>query len=105
MKIKDIDADDIRDLPILESASSFGDSRIKYISFNHNKYPYIIAYEYEESSTNFLYKLNWVPEEQNTYTNSVSLRLEYPKGLKVNIKDLTKSFNLYEFETKKIRNS
>jgi hypothetical protein len=101
VKIKDIDADDIRDLPILESASSFGDSRIKYISFNHNKYPYIIAYEYEESSTNFLYKLNWTPEEQNTYTNSVSLRLEYPKGLKVNIKDLTKSFNLNEFETKK----
>ncbi len=100
VKIKDIDADDIRDLPILDSASSFDDSRVKYISFNHNIYPYIVAYEYQESSTNFLYRLNWIPEEKNVYTNSVSLRLEYPKGLKVNIRDLTENFNLHEFETK-----
>jgi len=90
VKIKDLDSEDISDFPISRSASSFGESRVKLVSLNHNTYPYIIEYQYEETSSNLLIKTNWSPRQNREMVYNAGLEVAFPEDVTVNIKDLTK---------------
>lgn len=83
--LKKLNKSDIRERNSFPSFSFYQDEFVKEFTLKHNRYPYIIHYEFEEKEDEFILVDNWVPVlDVDIPTKSATLTIQVPKNYEIN---------------------
>ncbi len=83
--LKKLKSSEIKVRNEISDFSFYEDNFVKEFTLIHNVYPYILCYQYEEQSDNFLYLINWLPViDSDVPTLQSDLNITVPANYKIN---------------------